>query len=142
VSELDEFADVRFVLRQCDGLRHFAIDRSVSRIQRPHQIIEIKLAVEFGSELFPIRLGDHETRSHRLETIASRNPGRLCVREINVLVLGVGDLVDDLDVNYVAINDRDAFILSVLIGVIIDGSVFTVPGRIASVNRVWIIVID
>ena len=64
------------------------------------------------------------------------------LREINVMVLGVGDLVDDLDVNYVAINDRDAFILSVLIGVIIDGSVFTVPVRIASVNWVWIIVVD
>ena len=71
MSELDEFADVRFVLWQCDGLRHFAIDRSVSRIQRPHQIIEIKLAVEFGGELLPIGGRAHDRPSHRLGTRAT-----------------------------------------------------------------------
>ena len=71
MSELDEFADVRFVLWQCDSLRHFAIDRSVSRIQRPHQIIEIKLAVEFGGELLPIGGRAHDRPSHRLGTRAT-----------------------------------------------------------------------
>ena len=70
-SEPDERADICFVLWQSDRLRHFAIDRSVGSIQCPHQIIEIELAVELGSELFPIGRWRHEKASHRLDAIAS-----------------------------------------------------------------------
>jgi hypothetical protein len=141
-GESDEFTNVRCVLWKSDRLWHFAIDRSVCRVQRSPQIIEIELSFEFRSELFPIGLRAHKTRSYRLGTIASRNPGRLRAREVNLLVLRVGDLVHDLDVNYVAVNDRDAFILSVVSGVVIDGGVFTVPGNIRGVYWLWIIVIN
>jgi len=79
----------------------------------------------------------------RLGTIASRNPGRSRVRDLNRLVLRVGDLVYDLDVNHVTINNSDAFILlSALGGIVIHGSVLTIPSRIARVNWVWIIVLN
>jgi hypothetical protein len=104
---------------------------------------QLSSAFEFRSKLFPMGLRAHKTRSHRLGTIASRNPGRSRVRDLNRLVLRVGDLVYDLDVNHVTINNSDAFILlSALGGIVIHGSVFTIPSRIARVNWVWIIVLN
>ena len=70
-GEADQFTDILFILWKSDRLRHFAINRSVGRVELPHQIVEIKLAFELRSELFPIGLWGHIGESHSFGRIAS-----------------------------------------------------------------------